>query len=128
MHPIFKGKVVHGFKVGGGVGFPTANVESEEENVPRDGVYLVEVETDSSRHYGIMSIGNRPTFAANVRTIEVHLLDFSGDLYQQTLTVKPLLHIRENKKFDNTDLLKQQLQKDKDFAYEKMKDFKNYKI
>ena len=108
--------MVHGSKTGTALGFPTANVETAGENIPQDGAYIVQVEADKSLYYGIMSIGNRPTFGTNAKTIEIFLLDFSGDLYQQTLTVKPLLYIRENKKFDNPDLLMQQLQKDKDFA------------
>ena len=115
-YPIFEGRVVHGFKIGGTLGFPTANVESTEEDIPRDGVYIVQIQIGNTLYYGMMSIGNRPTFDAEAKTIEVHLLDFSSDLYQQTLIIKPLFYIRENKKFDNLDLLKQQLQKDKDFA------------
>ena len=117
-YPIFTGKVVHGAKIGSSLGFPTANIESkEEENIPQDGVYFVQTTVDKLQYYGIMSIGNRPTFGTNAKTIEVHLLNFSGDLYQRILTVKPISYIRENKKFDNLDLLKQQLQKDKDFAW-----------
>ena len=117
MYPIFTGKVVHGTETGRTIGFPTANIESAEENMHQDGVYIVQTTINDLPYYGIMSIGNRPTFGKNAKTIEVHFLDFSGDLYQQTLSIKPLLYIRENKKFDKPDLLKQQLQKDKDFAY-----------
>ena len=98
------------------MGFPTANIEFPTENIPQDGVYVVQIQIDTMLHYGIMSIGNRPTFHAESKTIEVHLLNFSGDLYQQHVTIKPLFYIRENKKFDNPDLLKQQLQSDKAFA------------
>jgi len=116
IYPIFEGKVVYGLKIGRTLGFPTANVEPTNGNIPQDGVYVVQIQIDNSLYCGMMSIGNRPTFDSEVKTIEVHLLDFSGDLYQQTLAIKPLLYIRENKKFENPDLLKQQLQKDKDFA------------
>ena len=116
-YPIFTGKVVHGLEVGRTLGYPTANIETTSNNIPQDGVYIVQITIDNSLQYGIMSIGNRPTFDAKNKTIEVHLLDFSDDLYLQTLTIKPLLYIRENKKFENINLLKQQLQKDKDFAY-----------
>ena len=122
-YPIFEGKVVHGFKIGKSLGFPTANIELTEENIPEDGVYFVQTTINNSMYYGIMSIGNRPTFGTNAKTIEVHLLDFSGDIYQQTLSIKPLLYIRENKKFDNPDLLKQQLERDKDCALKKILNF-----
>ena len=115
-YPIFRGKVVHGSKIGTSIGFPTANIESVDNNIPKEGVYVVQTTVWDSVYYGIMSIGNRPTFGINTQTIEVHLLDFSGDLYQQTLIIKPISYIRENKKFDNPDLLKQQLQKDKMFC------------
>jgi riboflavin kinase/FMN adenylyltransferase len=117
MYPIFTGKVAHGSEIGRTLGFPTANIEAATNNIPQDGVYIAAVQIDNLQYYGIMSIGNRPTFDAKNKTIEVHLLDFSGDLYQQTLKIKPLSFIRENKKFDTLDLLKQQLQEDKDFAY-----------
>ena len=117
-YPIFEGKVVHGFKIGEALGFPTANVEITGGDIPQDGVYIAQVQIDTMLYYGMMSIGNRPTFHAVEKTIEVHLLDFSGDLYLQNLTLKPLFYIRENKKFDHLDLLKQQLQQDKEFALE----------
>ena len=115
-YPIFEGRVVHGTETGRTLGFPTANVKPANDNFPKDGVYVAEIQIDRLFYYGIMSIGNRPTFDAEIRTIEVYLLDFSGDLYQQTLAIKPLFYIRGNKKFENTDLLKQQLQNDKDFT------------
>ena len=115
-YPIFEGKVVHGLEIGRTLGFPTANIESAKGNIPQDGVYLAQIQIDDIPYYGIMSIGNRPTFGSATKTIEIHLLDFSRNLYQQTLTITPLSYIRENKKFENSDLLKQQLQQDKDFA------------
>jgi len=115
-YPIFEGEIVHGRKIGRTLGFPTANIESTNDNIPQDGVYIAQIQIDDLLHYGIMSIGYRPTFRSEVKTIEIHLLDFSGDLYQQKLAIKPLFYIRENKKFENPNLLKQQLQKDKDFA------------
>ena len=115
-YPIFEGKVVHGCKVGTLLGFPTANLELVNGNLPQDGVYLVQTKIGNILYYSMMSLGNRPTFGTEAKTIEVHLLDFSGDLYQQLLTIKPLFYMRENKKFDTPDLLKQQLQQDKEFV------------
>jgi uncharacterized protein (TIGR00730 family) len=116
IYPIFLGKIVQGLKIGRTLGFPTINLESTDAAVPQDGVYIVQTTIDNVLYCGIMSIGNRPTFEGKAKTIEVHLLDFSGDCPQNTLTVKPFLYVRENVKFENTDLLKQQLQKDKAFA------------
>ena len=125
MYSIFEGKVVHGLKVGRTLGFPTANVESANENIPKDGVYIAQIQIDNVSYYGIMSIGNRPTFDSKTKTIEIHLLDFSGDLYQKTLIIKPVFFIRENKKFENSDLLKQQLQQDKNFTLQYLKNLKS---
>jgi riboflavin kinase/FMN adenylyltransferase len=116
MYPIFEGRVVHGFGIGQALGFPTANIETANSDIPPDGVYVVQVSIDNSLYCGMMSIGCRPTFETDTKTLEVHLLGFSGDLYQKILTIKPLYYIRENKKFENPDLLKQQLHRDKDFA------------
>ena len=116
IYPIFEGTVAHGFKIGETLGFPTANIEVATENIPQDGVYIVQIQINDAFFYGMMSIGNRPTFNAAKKTIEVHLLNFSGDLYQQNLSIKPLSYIRKNRKFDNLELLKQQLQKDKNLA------------
>ena len=123
-YPIFEGTVVYGTQTGRTLGFPTANIAPASDNFPQDGVYVAQIQIDRLFYYGIMSIGNRPTFDAEVRTIEVYLLDFSDDLYQQTLAIKPLFYIRGNKKFENLDLLKQQLQKDKDFALKILQSYK----
>ena len=120
----FSGKVVHGFKIGKSLGFPTANIDAEEKDILPEGVYIVQILFNHSTHYGMMSIGNRPTFEAETKTVEVHLLDFSSDLYEQTLTIQPLLLIRENKKFDSPDLLIQQLEQDKNFALQYLNNLK----
>jgi len=116
MYPIFEGEVVHGLKMGTLLGFPTANVETTSENIPQDGVYIVQIAIGELRYYGIMSIGNRPTFEATVRTIEVHFLNFSGNLYQQLLKIKPLLFIRGNKKHESVEQLIAQLKADSEMA------------
>ena len=123
-YPTFSGKVVHGFKIGKSLGFPTANIDAEEKDIPSEGVYIVQILFNFSTHYGIMSIGNRPTFEGDAKTVEVHLLDFSNDLYLKTLTIQPLLLMRENKKFDSPDLLIQQLEQDKNFALQYLNNLK----
>ncbi|MDR0368309.1 MAG: O-antigen ligase family protein, partial [Bacteroidales bacterium] len=113
----FSGTVIHGSKIGRTIGFPTLNIAVLQGEIPTDGVSIVKVFIEDKHYFGIMSIGNRPTFAdGDAKTIEIHLLDISGDFYGLHLKVVPIYFIRENKKFDSVDALKQQLQADKDFA------------
>ena len=113
----FSGKVIHGKKIGRTIGFPTLNITVFQGKAPDDGVYIVQVFIKSRLHFGIMSIGNRPTFAdKNHKTVEIHILDISDDFYECQVDVTPLYFIRENIKFSSVDELKQQLQQDKDFA------------
>lgn len=113
----FSGKVIHGSKVGRTMGFPTLNISISQGEIPKDGVYIVKTFFEKIPYFGIMSIGNRPTFAdGDNRTVEIHLLNVSDDFYDSQVNVIPLCFIRENKKFDSVEELKQQLQADKDFA------------
>lgn len=113
----FSGMVVHGSKVGRTMGFPTLNIAVYQGKIPSDGVYVVKTFVENTCYFGIMSIGNRPTFAdGEYKSVEVHLLDISGDFYDFHVEVAPLYFIRENKKFDAIDELKQQLQSDKNFT------------
>lgn len=108
------GKVVQGKQLGRTIGFPTANLEvSNQKCLPRDGVYAVEVFVNYSKSiFGVMNIGMRPTINGNQRTIEVHLLDWQDDLYDQQLSVDLIKFIRPEKKFDSLDVLKSQIQDD----------------
>jgi riboflavin kinase/FMN adenylyltransferase len=119
----FSGTVVHGSKIGRTMGFPTLNIADIEGNIPVDGVYLVSV--DIPEHYfGIMSIGNRPTFEnEDNKTVEIHLLEASKDWYGAFVNVIPLVHIRSNVKFHSITELKTQIEKDKNFAENYIKKF-----
>lgn len=113
------GIVIYGDKVGTKMGYPTANIEvdSEVKLIPGNGVYAVEVMLGEEIHHGIMNIGNRPTIAAQGdQRLEVHILDFSGDIYGQNLTVRLLKRIRNEQVFENLDLLKEQIHLDEEFA------------
>ena len=106
------GNVVHGEQVGRRLGFPTANIvpEDSQKLLPADGVYAVEAWTDDGRRMaGVMNIGTRPTFNGHSRTLEVHLLDFSGDLYNQRLTVSFAARLRDECTFTSADALQQQM-------------------
>jgi riboflavin kinase/FMN adenylyltransferase len=110
------GKVVQGKQLGQKIGFPTANLQIPEEKfIPQNGVYAVTVNLPGEPHVnraGVMNIGYRPTVNGDKRTIEVHLLDWQGDLYSQNLLVKLLYFIRPEYKFASVEELKQQIERD----------------
>ena len=108
------GEVVTGQQLGRTIGFPTANLKVVDEKfLPRFGVYAVDVLIKGQATLkGVMNIGCRPTVAGEKPTIEVHLLNWSGDLYGQTLKVNLLNFIRPEQKFDSVEALKQQITKD----------------
>lgn len=96
----FTGLVVNGFKVGRKIGFPTANLSlvDTEKIIPGLGVYAVEIEWDKSVYKGMMNIGKRPTIdnGDNI-SIEVHIIDFESDIYNQKIKVRFLDKIRDEK-------------------------------
>lgn len=107
------GKVVKGQQLGRTIGFPTANLELPPEKfLPRFGVYAVDVLLDGSTLKGVMNIGCRPTVDGENPTIEVHLLDWSGDIYDRELKVNLKQFLRPEQKFDSLEALKQQIIKD----------------
>lgn len=109
------GTVVTGQQLGRTIGFPTANLQlAEEKFLPRFGVYAVDVVLEQEKIKGVMNIGCRPTVAgaATTPTIEVHLLNWSGDLYGQTLKVNLRKFLRPEQKFDSLEALKQQITQD----------------
>jgi riboflavin kinase/FMN adenylyltransferase len=95
------GQVEKGDGRGTQIGFPTANVSVEETEkiLPADGVYAAWVYTPE-RHPGILNLGFRPTFNGKSRTLEVHILDFSGDLYNREITLEMVHRIRGERKFE----------------------------
>ncbi|CAL2102363.1 Riboflavin kinase / FMN adenylyltransferase [Tenacibaculum sp. 190130A14a] len=115
-HFSLTGKVVNGKKLGGKIGYPTANIEVEEayKLIPKTGVYVVKSVIDNQKVYGMMNIGNRPTVNGEYQTIEVHFFDFDDDLYGKKLTVELMYYLREEQKFDSVTSLMNQLEKDKE--------------
>jgi len=110
------GKVIEGFKNGRQIGFPTANIElfDHEKIIPAIGVYAVRVTWNGSQYKGMLNIGHRPTLDNGLTiSIEVHILDFDTDIYNQTLEVGFIIKIRDEQKFNGIEALKEQLQKDK---------------
>jgi len=112
-YPI-NGKVVKGNARGRTIGFPTANilVENKWKLIPADGVYAVKVKLGGKQFYGMLNMGKRPTLSDNEHRIEVHIFDFSADIYGADIKVEFIKRIREEKQFDNLELLRKQLQID----------------
>lgn len=116
-----RGKVISGFKVGRKIGFPTANIKPEDPDklIPGIGVYAVLVGWNDKTYKGMMNIGNRPTLdnGENI-SIEVHIIDFDQDIYNETLAIRFIRKIRDEKKFPGVNELIEQLQKDRQFVIE----------
>ena len=114
-----EGTVVPGHKVGRTIGFPTANIAISDVRklIPREGVYAVEVEVEGEegRYRGMLNIGVRPTFVNQsvAKSVEVHLFDYSADLYPKRIQVYFSASMRSEIKFDTPDKLSKQLQEDK---------------
>jgi riboflavin kinase/FMN adenylyltransferase len=103
------GPVVRGRERGRAIGFPTANIESETECIPPDGVYATRVILDDGAYPSITNIGIRPTFAETARSIEAHIFDFTRDLYGLRLKLEIIERIRGERKFNSADALKRQI-------------------
>ncbi len=111
------GTVIEGQKLGRRIQFPTANIQASDPQkiIPGYGVYAVYVNLDGQRYRGMMNIGTRPTVSnADHRSIEVHIIDFEGDLYHRKLEIEFIGKIREEQKFGSIGELKAQLEKDKE--------------
>jgi riboflavin kinase/FMN adenylyltransferase len=111
------GRIVSGYKVGRELGFPTANIEVKNpyKMLPAIGVYAVWVYLKGERHKGMLYIGNRPTLDNGKEvTIEVNILDFNDDIYNNEITVAFISYVRGDSKFNSLDELKQQLAKDRE--------------
>ncbi|WP_319542530.1 bifunctional riboflavin kinase/FAD synthetase [uncultured Pseudodesulfovibrio sp.] len=108
-----KGEVVHGMNRGGKLlGFPTANLKLVDELFPKPGVYAVWVEVNKEVYMGVANIGKNPTFGNDVLSVEAHILDFSGDIYGADIRVHFVQRIRDEKKFNGIEELKDRIAKD----------------
>ncbi len=103
------GPVIHGRERGRAIGFPTANIESETECIPPDGVYATRVVLDDGAYGSITNIGMRPTFSEKARTIEAHIFNFDLDIYGQRVKIDLIERIRPERKFDSAEALKNQI-------------------
>ena len=106
------GTVVRGHERGRDIGFPTANLEPEDQLVPGEGVYSGEARVGEVTHSCAISIGRTPTFDGQTQQIEAHLLDFSGDVYDQPMRLEFHRFLRGQQKFDSVEALVEQLRRD----------------
>ena len=111
----FSGIVSKGKGRGKSMGFPTANIILENKNkiIPKFGVYAVNIIYNQIRYKGMLNIGMNPTFNNPERSIEVHIFDFNKEIYGSKLSIELVDRIRNEKKFNNPDELKNQLAIDK---------------
>jgi riboflavin kinase/FMN adenylyltransferase len=111
------GIVIEGRKIGRSIGFPTANIKPADQHklIPCNGVYAVEVNTGGKAYQGMLSIGSNPTVNADstLRSIEVHILNFSGDIYGSDISVVFRKRIRDEIRFDSVEKLVMQMELDK---------------
>lgn len=116
------GTVERGKQIGRTIGFPTANLKYNFKKIlPKEGVYYTEVLVNNTLYKAITNIGNNPTVNGSKITVESYLLDFDEDIYDKEIKVYFLKYIRGVHKFKSLDELREQLQKDKIFAYNQKK-------
>ena len=123
------GKVIPGEHIGHELGFPTANLALDDSDklVPAPGVYVVWVVMDNERMPAIMNIGMRPTFHGSRQTLEVHILNKTGDFYGRMLTVEFVERLRSEIRFETREALVSQLRKDRDQALTILQQFASKK-
>lgn len=107
------GTVVEGSRMGRGIGFPTANMEPHHEAIPPNGIYAVWVDLNATRKPGTLNIGYRPTVSQEKRrTVEVHIMDFCRDIYDEEIEITFVEKLRDEKKFPSIEALSAQIKKD----------------
>ncbi len=106
------GATAVGQRRGRTLGFPTANLDPLSNLAPGDGVYAVRVYVGGEMWPGAANVGPNPTFGENARKVEVHLIDFHGDLYGQSLAVDFMRRLRDTRPFRGADDLIDQLRRD----------------
>ena len=107
-----KGTVVEGEKRGRLLGFPTANIETNWELLPKEGVYATFTKYKGTLFKSITNIGYRPTFGENKFLIETHMIDFKDDIYNKNITIEFVERLRDEQRFENVDALVKQINKD----------------
>jgi riboflavin kinase/FMN adenylyltransferase len=113
-YPTLNGEVTRGARRGQKLGFPTANLAVDEKMmIPADGIYAARVRWGTANHQGVVNIGVRPTFEDHgERIVEAHILDFTGDLYGQTLEIELIRRLRLERRFESAEQLIAQMKED----------------
>lgn len=121
---ILSGKVVRGKQIGRDLGYPTANIELNDQYklIPPEGVFVVKIACDGTEHWGMMYIGRRPTLNdGQDRSIEVNIFDFEENIYDRLIRVEVLKYVRSDQRFESLEKLKLQLAKDKENTLDEIK-------
>ncbi len=114
-----RGTVIHGEERGRQLGFPTANLQFPEPYlIPANGVYAIWADVGNRRYGGMINLGRRPTFGTLAFLPEAHLFNFKGEIYGEEMTVYFLRRLRDEKRFESAEALKQQLIIDQQTARE----------
>ncbi len=124
-HPFtLTGTIVKGKGLGKEFGYPTANLEIEEDYklIPKNGVYVVKAFIDEIPYFGMMNIGTNPTVGGEEKTVETYFFLLDEDLYGKKLQIELHTWIREEKKFDSVDALKRAMKQDEAFSAQFIKD------
>lgn len=117
----FTGKIVRGDGRGKQLGFPTANisVDNPDKLIPANGIYAAECIVNNEKHFGLLSIGSRPTFHKDGNIIpEFYIFDFNNDIYEKIMQVNMIEKIRDEEKFNSVDELIIQMKKDEEIGKE----------
>ena len=112
------GLVIKGMGRGKNLGFPTANIKINDEYklIPRNGVYIVKSLINSKIYFGMMNIGENPTFDDKNKSIEIHFFELDYNIYDKKIQINILNRIRNEKKFKSPELLMDQLKIDRDYS------------
>lgn len=118
------GRIVKGKELGRKLEYPTANLHIKEDYklIPKEGVYIVKSCIDSKTYFGMMNIGTNPTVNGTEQTIETHFFDASFNLYEKKIQIEMLKRIRDGKRFESIEALKNAMQEDEDFARDYIND------
>jgi riboflavin kinase / FMN adenylyltransferase len=112
-HYQISGRVMHGHKIGRGIGYPTANIDFGNYFLPRMGVYYVKIFVDDTWHHAMANIGNNPTINfSEARRLEIFILDFDEDIYEKKVIIDFMHYMRPEYRFPNKAALIRQLKKD----------------
>lgn len=112
MKKIIKGKVIHGAKLGRQIGFPTANLDASKLNNVENGVYAARLKIGGKNYNAMANVGMRPSVDGRQRLLEIHIFNYRGSIYGRYVKIDLIRKIRDERRFDSIDALKQQLLRD----------------